>query len=170
MLFIVLYFPIIYFIPAYKIQKLLEVQVVVATATLLGIMAWAVHVSLHPISSHTLANNPTGEWRKSRKSSPTNSQAHKGRSRLQSDARNHICRWNLYRRDRQSVGLDTLWPFSSYFDASNRHSRHYCHSHSASRRYLHVCIGRTVWRGPMEPIDHDSICASTELHCHLPSR
>jgi nucleobase:cation symporter-1, NCS1 family len=44
-LFMVLYFPIIYFIPAYKIQKLLEVQVIVATATLLGIMAWAVHVS-----------------------------------------------------------------------------------------------------------------------------
>ncbi|KUJ16042.1 uncharacterized protein LY89DRAFT_648168 [Mollisia scopiformis] len=42
-LFIILYFPIIYFIPAYKIQKLLEVQVVIATATLLGIMAWAVH-------------------------------------------------------------------------------------------------------------------------------
>jgi nucleobase:cation symporter-1, NCS1 family len=44
-LFMILYFPIIYFIPAYKIQKLLEVQVIVATATLLGIMAWAVHVS-----------------------------------------------------------------------------------------------------------------------------
>lgn len=43
-LFIILYFPIIYFIPAYKIQKLLEVQVVVASATLLGIMAWAIHV------------------------------------------------------------------------------------------------------------------------------
>ena len=37
-----MYFPIIYFIPAYKIQKLLEVQVVIATATLLGIMGWAV--------------------------------------------------------------------------------------------------------------------------------
>ena len=49
-LFIILYFPIIYFIPAYKIQKLLEVQVVVATATLLGIMAWAVHVNPHPNS------------------------------------------------------------------------------------------------------------------------
>lgn len=44
-LFMLLYFPIIYFIPAYKIQKLLEVQVVIATVTLLGIMAWAVHVS-----------------------------------------------------------------------------------------------------------------------------
>jgi NCS1 family nucleobase:cation symporter-1 len=44
-LLIILYFPIIYYIPAYKIQKLLEVQVVVATATLLGIMAWAIHVS-----------------------------------------------------------------------------------------------------------------------------
>tara|TARA_R110002060_G_scaffold29629_7_gene40047 strand:+ start:1393 stop:1608 length:216 start_codon:yes stop_codon:yes gene_type:complete len=45
-LFIILYFPIIYFIPAHKIQKLLEVQVVIATATLLGIMGWAISVSL----------------------------------------------------------------------------------------------------------------------------
>lgn len=37
-LFIILYFPIIYWIPAHKIQKLLEVQVVIAAATLLGIM------------------------------------------------------------------------------------------------------------------------------------
>jgi NCS1 family nucleobase:cation symporter-1 len=44
-LFIILYFPIIYFIPAWKVQKLLEVQVVVATATLLGIMGWAVHAN-----------------------------------------------------------------------------------------------------------------------------
>ncbi|EPE36531.1 hypothetical protein GLAREA_08694 [Glarea lozoyensis ATCC 20868] len=44
-LFICLYFPIIYFIPAHKIQKLLEVQVVVATATLLGIMAWAINMN-----------------------------------------------------------------------------------------------------------------------------
>lgn len=42
-LFIILYFPIIYFIPAWRVQKFLEVQVVIATATLLGIMAWAVH-------------------------------------------------------------------------------------------------------------------------------
>jgi NCS1 family nucleobase:cation symporter-1 len=41
-LFILLYFPIIYFVPAWKVQKLLEVQVVIATATLLGIMGWAV--------------------------------------------------------------------------------------------------------------------------------
>ncbi|KAF1845991.1 uncharacterized protein K460DRAFT_284567 [Cucurbitaria berberidis CBS 394.84] len=41
-LFIILYFPIIYFVPAWKVQKLLEVQVVIATATLLGIMGWAV--------------------------------------------------------------------------------------------------------------------------------
>ena len=44
-LFIILYFPIIYFIPAWKVQKLLEVQVVVATVTLLGIMGWAVHAN-----------------------------------------------------------------------------------------------------------------------------
>lgn len=47
-LFMILYFPIIYFIPAYKIQKLLEVQIVIATATLLGIMGWAVHVCASP--------------------------------------------------------------------------------------------------------------------------
>jgi NCS1 family nucleobase:cation symporter-1 len=41
-LFIILYFPIIYLVPAWKVQKLLEVQVVVATVTLLGIMGWAV--------------------------------------------------------------------------------------------------------------------------------
>jgi NCS1 family nucleobase:cation symporter-1 len=45
-LFIILYLPIIYFVPAWKVQKLLEVQVIVATATLLGIMGWAVSVSL----------------------------------------------------------------------------------------------------------------------------
>jgi len=44
-LFIILYFPVIYWVPAWRVQKLLEVQVVVAAATLLGIMAWAVHVS-----------------------------------------------------------------------------------------------------------------------------
>jgi NCS1 family nucleobase:cation symporter-1 len=44
-LFIILYFPIIYFVPAWKVQKLLEVQVVVATVTLLGIMGWAVHAN-----------------------------------------------------------------------------------------------------------------------------
>lgn len=44
-LFIILYFPIIYFVPAWKVQKWLEVQVVVATATLLGIMGWAIAVS-----------------------------------------------------------------------------------------------------------------------------
>jgi NCS1 family nucleobase:cation symporter-1 len=45
-LFILLYFPIIIWIPAYKIQKLLEVQIIVATATLLGIMGWAIHVGV----------------------------------------------------------------------------------------------------------------------------
>jgi nucleobase:cation symporter-1, NCS1 family len=42
----VLYFPIIYFVPPYKVQKWLEVQVIVATATLVGIMAWAVNVNI----------------------------------------------------------------------------------------------------------------------------
>jgi nucleobase:cation symporter-1, NCS1 family len=41
-LFIILYFPIIYFVPAWKVQKLLEVSVVVALVTLLSIMAFAV--------------------------------------------------------------------------------------------------------------------------------
>jgi NCS1 family nucleobase:cation symporter-1 len=44
-LFIILYFPIIYFVPAHKIQKLLEVQVIVATVTLLGIMGWAIQAN-----------------------------------------------------------------------------------------------------------------------------
>lgn len=44
MLFICLYFPIIYWIPAWRVQKLLEVQIVVAAATLLGILGWAVSV------------------------------------------------------------------------------------------------------------------------------
>lgn len=41
-LFILLYFPIIYWVPAYKVQKYLEVQVVIATVTLFGIMGYAV--------------------------------------------------------------------------------------------------------------------------------
>ncbi|KAL3422838.1 NCS1 nucleoside transporter [Phlyctema vagabunda] len=44
-LFIILYFPIIYFIPAHKIQKLLEIQVIIASATLLGIMGWAINAN-----------------------------------------------------------------------------------------------------------------------------
>jgi NCS1 family nucleobase:cation symporter-1 len=45
-LFIFVYFPVMYWVPAWRIQKLLEVQVVIATVTLLGIMGWAIHVSL----------------------------------------------------------------------------------------------------------------------------
>lgn len=41
-LFTLLYFPIIYWVPAYKVQKYLEVQVVIATVTLFGIMGYAV--------------------------------------------------------------------------------------------------------------------------------
>jgi NCS1 family nucleobase:cation symporter-1 len=41
-LFIFLYFSIICWVPAYKVQKYLEVQVVVATVTLFGIMGYAV--------------------------------------------------------------------------------------------------------------------------------
>jgi NCS1 family nucleobase:cation symporter-1 len=41
-LFILLYFPIIYWVPAYRVQKYLEVQVVIATVTLFGIMGYAV--------------------------------------------------------------------------------------------------------------------------------
>lgn len=47
-LFIILYFPIIYFIPAYKIQKLLEWQVVISAITLFGIMGFAVSVRTSP--------------------------------------------------------------------------------------------------------------------------
>jgi nucleobase:cation symporter-1, NCS1 family len=59
-LFMFLYFPIIYYVPAWRIQKLLEVQIVIAAATLLGIMGWAVHVShsleLEPITLANLRN------------------------------------------------------------------------------------------------------------------
>lgn len=47
-LFIVLYFPIIYFIPPERIQKLLIANLVISSATLLGIMAWAVHANGGP--------------------------------------------------------------------------------------------------------------------------
>ena len=43
-LFICLYFPVIYFIPAHKITKLLEANVVISAATLCGIVGWAVSV------------------------------------------------------------------------------------------------------------------------------
>jgi NCS1 family nucleobase:cation symporter-1 len=49
-LFIILYFPIIYWIPAHKIQKLLEVQVMIAAATLLGIMVCSSLVAESPKS------------------------------------------------------------------------------------------------------------------------
>jgi cytosine/uracil/thiamine/allantoin permease len=57
-LFILLYFPIIYWVPAYKVQKYLEIQVVVATMTLFGIMAMLfqpmeeVQVTLSSLQSH----------------------------------------------------------------------------------------------------------------------
>lgn len=41
-LFIILYFPIIYFVPAWRVQKYLEVSVVIATVTLFSIMGYAV--------------------------------------------------------------------------------------------------------------------------------
>lgn len=41
-LFILLYFPIIYFVPPHQVQKFLEVNLVISSATLLGIMGWAV--------------------------------------------------------------------------------------------------------------------------------
>ena len=50
-LFILLYFPIIYWIPAYKVQKDLEVQVVIATVTLFGIMGYAVQAPQQPTFS-----------------------------------------------------------------------------------------------------------------------
>ncbi|KAH8676138.1 permease for cytosine/purines, uracil, thiamine, allantoin-domain-containing protein [Xylariales sp. PMI_506] len=44
-LFIVLYFPIIYFIPPHRIDKFLVANLVVSSATLLGIMGWALHAN-----------------------------------------------------------------------------------------------------------------------------
>jgi nucleobase:cation symporter-1, NCS1 family len=44
-LFIILYFPIIYFVPPHQIQKFLVANLVVSSATLLGIMGWAVHAN-----------------------------------------------------------------------------------------------------------------------------
>ncbi|KAH8899852.1 hypothetical protein GQ53DRAFT_203189 [Thozetella sp. PMI_491] len=44
-LFIILYFPVIYFIPPHQVQKFLVPNLVVASATLFGIMGWAVHAN-----------------------------------------------------------------------------------------------------------------------------
>lgn len=44
-LFIILYFPIIYFVPPHQVQKFLIANLVVSSATLLGIMGWAVHAN-----------------------------------------------------------------------------------------------------------------------------
>jgi nucleobase:cation symporter-1, NCS1 family len=41
-LFIVLYFPIIWFVPPHRVQKYLIANLVVSSATLLGIMGWAI--------------------------------------------------------------------------------------------------------------------------------
>lgn len=47
-LFICLYFPIIYFVPPHQVQKLLETNLILSTATLLGIMGWAVSANNGP--------------------------------------------------------------------------------------------------------------------------
>ncbi|KAI1633043.1 permease for cytosine/purines, uracil, thiamine, allantoin-domain-containing protein [Biscogniauxia mediterranea] len=44
-LFIILYFPIIYFIPPHVVQRYLIANLVISSATLLGIMGWAVHAN-----------------------------------------------------------------------------------------------------------------------------
>ncbi|KAH9897471.1 permease for cytosine/purines, uracil, thiamine, allantoin-domain-containing protein [Xylariomycetidae sp. FL2044] len=44
-LFILLYFPVIYFIPPHVVQKYLIANLVVSSATLLGIMGWAVRAN-----------------------------------------------------------------------------------------------------------------------------
>lgn len=41
-LFILLYFPIIYFVPPHQVQRYLKANLVISTATLLGIMGWAI--------------------------------------------------------------------------------------------------------------------------------
>lgn len=47
-LFICLYFPVIYFVPPHQVQKFLIANLVVSTATLLGIMGWAVSANGGP--------------------------------------------------------------------------------------------------------------------------
>jgi NCS1 family nucleobase:cation symporter-1 len=66
-LFILLYFPIIYFVPAWKVQKLLEVQIIVATVTLLGIMGWAVSVGFLKTFHKIGSDIKTGKRRQPRK-------------------------------------------------------------------------------------------------------
>ncbi|KAI1496218.1 permease for cytosine/purines, uracil, thiamine, allantoin-domain-containing protein [Biscogniauxia marginata] len=44
-LFIILYFPVIYFIPPHVVQRYLIANLVISSATLLGIMGWAVHAN-----------------------------------------------------------------------------------------------------------------------------
>jgi NCS1 family nucleobase:cation symporter-1 len=44
-LFICLYFPVIYFVPAHKVVKLLEANVIISAATLCGILGWAIHMN-----------------------------------------------------------------------------------------------------------------------------
>ncbi|KAK9415281.1 hypothetical protein SUNI508_02129 [Seiridium unicorne] len=47
-IFIILYFPVIYFVPPHQIQKLLVANLVILSATLLGIMGWAIHANGGP--------------------------------------------------------------------------------------------------------------------------
>ncbi|KAK8138559.1 hypothetical protein PG984_001939 [Apiospora sp. TS-2023a] len=42
-LFVFLYIPVIYFVPPHRIQKFLVANLVISSATLFGIMGWAVH-------------------------------------------------------------------------------------------------------------------------------
>ncbi|KAJ4419113.1 hypothetical protein N0V82_005126 [Gnomoniopsis sp. IMI 355080] len=47
-LFILVYFPVFIFIPPHQVQKFLQPNLVIASATLLGIMGWAVHTNGGP--------------------------------------------------------------------------------------------------------------------------
>ncbi|RDW95060.1 hypothetical protein BP5796_00823 [Coleophoma crateriformis] len=47
-LFIIVYFPIIWYIPPHRIQKFLEPALIIAVATMLGIMGWAVAANHGP--------------------------------------------------------------------------------------------------------------------------
>lgn len=47
-LFVVVYMPFIYWVPPHRIHRLLMANLVVSSATLLGIMAWAVHANGGP--------------------------------------------------------------------------------------------------------------------------
>lgn len=65
-LFIILYFPVIYFVHPHQVQRFLEANLVISTATLLGIMAWAVNANGGPGSLIQKRALPTSQVQLSR--------------------------------------------------------------------------------------------------------